>query len=239
MGAARRRRVLQRSLLQADPTGSAARRSRIRRQSISSPPDRKTLTRVIDDLNKPNGIIGTADGKTLYVADIGGNKTFAYDIQPDGSLEKKRLFCELGSDGMTLDDQGNVYLTGKGVTVFDKTGKQIEHIAVPEGWSANVCFGGEDMKTLFITASKGLYGMKMKVKGGGSSSSTECSPTALAWSSVFGVQSKLLIQKPLHCSGAFRLSRKHIRSEETTMTRVAILPVQTGKGEISFRAVAG
>ena len=129
-------------------------------------PDGKTLNRVIDDFNKPNGLIGTADGKTLYVTDIGGNKTFAYDIQPDGSLEKKRLFCEMGCDGMTLDDQGNVYFAGKGVTVFDKAGKKIELIPVPENWSANVCFGGADMNTLFITASKGLYGMKMKVKGG-------------------------------------------------------------------------
>ena len=66
---------------------------------------------------------------------------------------------------MTIDDAGNVYLTGKGVTVFDKTGKQIEHIDVPEAWTANVCFGGKDMKTLFITASTSLYGMQMKTKG--------------------------------------------------------------------------
>jgi gluconolactonase len=128
-------------------------------------PDRKTLTRVTDDLRQPNGIIGTPDGKTLYVSDIGDGKTFAYDIQPDGSLSNKRLFCKLGSDGMTIDDRGNLYLTGKGVTVFDKNGKQIEHIEVPESWTGNVCFGGRGMQTLFITASKGLYAMKMQVKG--------------------------------------------------------------------------
>ena len=105
-------------------------------------PDHKTLRRVADDLKQPNGIIGTPDGKTLYVADIGARKTYAYDIQPDGTLAGKRLFCEMGSDGMTIDNEGNVYLTGKGVTVFDRTGKQIEQIAVPEGWTANVCFGG-------------------------------------------------------------------------------------------------
>jgi gluconolactonase len=131
-------------------------------------PDHKTLTRVVDDLRKPNGIIGTPDGRTLYVADIGGNKTFAYDVRPDGSLANKRLFCELGSDGMTIDDAGNVYLTGRGVTVFDKAGKQIEKIAVPESWTANVCFGGPDRQTLFITASKGLYGLRMRVRGAGS-----------------------------------------------------------------------
>lgn len=129
------------------------------------PPESKSLTRVTNDLEQPNGIIGTPDGKTLYVADIKANKTYAYNIQPDGSLTGKRLFCDLGSDGMTIDDAGNVYLTGKGVTVFDNTGKQIEHIDVPEAWTANVCFGGKDMKTLFITASTGLYGIKTQTKG--------------------------------------------------------------------------
>ena len=121
--------------------------------------------RVATDLKQPNGIVGTPDGKTLYVADIGARKTYAYDVQADGSLAGKRLFCELGSDGMTLDAEGNVYLTGQGVTVFDKSGKQIEQIPVPEGWTANVTFGGKDRKFLFITASKGIYGLKMKVAG--------------------------------------------------------------------------
>ena len=86
-------------------------------------------------------------------------------VQADGSLAGKRLFCELGSDGMTLDAEGNVYLTGRGVTVFDKSGKQIEQIPVPGGWTANVTFGGKDRKLLFITASMGIYGLKMKVAG--------------------------------------------------------------------------
>ena len=127
--------------------------------------DRKTIKRVADDLKQPNGIIGSPDGKTLYVADIGAKKTYAYDIGEDGTLSNKRLFCEAGSDGMTLDNEGNVYLTGKGVMVFDKAGKKIEQIDVPEGWTANVTFGGKDRQTLFITASKGLYGVKMRVKG--------------------------------------------------------------------------
>ena len=127
--------------------------------------DGQTLTRVTDDLKQPNGIIGTPDGKTLYVADIGAQKTYRYSIQQDGSLKNKTLFCSLGSDGMTIDDQGNVYLTGKGVTVFDSDGKQIEHIDVAEPWTANVCFGGKDRHTLFITASKNFYSLQMRVKG--------------------------------------------------------------------------
>jgi len=131
-------------------------------------PDHKRLQRVANDLVQPNGIIGTPDGTTLYVTDIRAKKTYAYDISPEGSLTKKRLFCELGSDGMTIDDEGSVYLTGKGVTVFDKTGKQIMNIPVPEPWTANVCFGGKDRHTLFITASKGLYGVRLRTKGVGS-----------------------------------------------------------------------
>lgn len=128
-------------------------------------PDHKRLTRVIEDLVQPNGIVGTPDGKTLYVADIGGKKTWSYSINKDGSLSNKTLFCEKGSDGMTIDVKGNIYLTGNGVNIFDKTGKQIMNIEVPENWTANVCFGGADMKSLFITASKGLYRIRMKVKG--------------------------------------------------------------------------
>ena len=131
-------------------------------------PDGKTLTRVADDLTQPNGIIGTPDGKTLYVADIGAKKTYVYDVKEDGALANKRKFCDAGSDGMTIDDEGNVYLTGKGVTVFDKSGKQIEQIDVPESWTANVCFGGKDRRMLFITASKGLYAVKTRTKGAGS-----------------------------------------------------------------------
>jgi gluconolactonase len=127
--------------------------------------DRKTLKRVTTDLVKPNGIIGTPDGKTLFVADIRAGKTYAFDIQPDGSLTNKTLRCELGSDGMTLDTEGNLYLTGRGVSVFDKDGKKIEQIDVPERWTANVSFGGKDHQTLFITASKGLYAIKLRAKG--------------------------------------------------------------------------
>ncbi len=125
----------------------------------------RQATPVATDLKQPNGIIGTPDGKTLYVADIRDRKTYAYDVTAGGALENKRLFCELGSDGMTLDSEGNVYLTGQGVTVFDKGGKKIVNIPIPEPWTANVTFGGADRRQLFITASKKVYGLKMRVKG--------------------------------------------------------------------------
>jgi gluconolactonase len=127
--------------------------------------DLKTVTRVATDLRQPNGIIGTPDGKILYVADIGASKTYAYDIQADGSLSNKRLFCSMGSDGMTLDAEGNVYVTGRGVTAWSKSGEKVEQIPVQEGWTANVTFGGKDRDILFITASKSVYTIKMRVKG--------------------------------------------------------------------------
>jgi gluconolactonase len=128
--------------------------------------DRRQLLRVTDDLEKPNGIIGTPDGKTLYVADIGAGRTYRFDVASDGRLGRKTLVCERGSDGMTLDDEGNLYLTGDGVLVVDKQGRQIEHIEVPdERWTANVSFSGKDRRTLFITASEGIYSIRMRVKG--------------------------------------------------------------------------
>ena len=125
----------------------------------------KKATAAVTDLKQPNGIIGTPDGKTLYVADLGARKTYSFSVKPDGALENKTLFCEMGSDGMTIDTEGNVYLTGRGVTVFDKTGKKLTNIAIPEPWTANVTFAGKDRHLLFITASKKVYGVKMRVKG--------------------------------------------------------------------------
>lgn len=128
-------------------------------------PDRKTMSIAARDFIAPNGIIGSSDGTKLYIADIGGRKTYSFKVNADGSLTDRKLFTEMGSDGMTIDQMGNVYLTGRGVTIFDKNGKQIEQIPVPEGWTANVTFGGKKRKTLFITASKSVYTIEMKVKG--------------------------------------------------------------------------
>ncbi len=127
-------------------------------------PDRKKVTRVIDDLKKPNGVLGTADGKQLYVADAGGGKTYVYKILGPGKLGPKKLFAEQGSDGMTLDERGDLYLTGGGVNIYSPQGKLIESIKVPEN-PANLTFGGADHKTLFITARTSLYALPMNVKG--------------------------------------------------------------------------
>ena len=128
-------------------------------------PDRKSVSLAMSDFVRPNGIVGSTDGKTLYVADIGDRKTYSFSIGPNGILTARKLFAEMGSDGMTIDRKGNIYLTGKGVTVFNSSGEKIAHIPIDEPWTANVCFGGKDRKTLFVTASKSVYTVNMKVKG--------------------------------------------------------------------------
>ncbi len=122
------------------------------------------VSRVIDDYKQPNGLIGTPDGKTLYVSDINDRKIWKYDIQPDGTLANKTFFAPEGSDGMTIDQQGNVYLTNKVVSVFNSKGESIARIEVPEQPS-NVCFGGKKRNILFITARTSVYTLKMNTKG--------------------------------------------------------------------------
>lgn len=117
------------------------------------------------EYQQPNGIIGSADGKTLYIADNGAKKTYSFSVNEDASLSNRKLFTDMGSDGMTTDNQGNVYLTGDGVTVFNSKGEQINHIPVPENWTANVTFGGADQNILFITAMDSVYTLDMNVNG--------------------------------------------------------------------------
>ena len=130
-----------------------------------APNTNKPIVVADDNFIQPNGIIGTPDGKNLYIADIGAKKTYKYTITPDGSLSNKKLFTDKGSDGMTIDNLGNLYLTGDGVTVFNSDGEQIEQIEIPQDWTANVTFGGKDQKTLFITALNSVYTLQMNVHG--------------------------------------------------------------------------
>lgn len=128
-------------------------------------PDLKNITVAATDLIQPNGIIGTPDGKTLYVADIGDQKTYSYTIQNNGTLTNRTIFTDMGSDGMTIDNKGNIYLTGEGVTIFNAKGEKIHHIPVNEEWTANVTFGGKNQNILFITAKGSVYTLKMNVHG--------------------------------------------------------------------------
>jgi len=127
-------------------------------------PDHNSVIRVINDMVRPNGIIGTPDGRVLYVTDHGAGRTYRYDINSDGTLSNKTFLVAVGSDGMTIDNEGNIYLTENSVLVFDAAGNQIEDISVPER-PTNVCFGGSDGYTLFITAGTSIHSIKMRVRG--------------------------------------------------------------------------
>jgi gluconolactonase len=115
-------------------------------------------------LIQANGVVGNSNENLLFVADIGADKTYRYKIDGKGELKEKMLFVEQGSDGMTLDSNGNLYLTGNGVDIYDKNGNFIQHLEIPEDWTANICFGGETFDQLFITASNSLYSIQTNVK---------------------------------------------------------------------------
>lgn len=129
------------------------------------PKGKKKPVIATDDIKKPNGIIGSKDGKYVFVADIGASKIYRYTVQPDGTLGERLLFTDQLADGMTIDEAGNIYTCGHGVSVYNPEGKLIRYVNVPEKWTANACFGGKDWDILFITASTGVYTVKMPVKG--------------------------------------------------------------------------
>ncbi len=137
-----------------------------------------TLTAVIRDLAMPNGIALSPDGERLYVADTGGNPHLpdatirnapatlsAYRILSNGELASEPVWrVETMCDGMCVDEHGNVYATGNAVSVWSPDGVRFGTIKIPEQPS-NVCFGGSDYKTLFITARSSVYSVKLDVKG--------------------------------------------------------------------------
>lgn len=144
--------------------------SELKKQSVYKVDrDGSNIVCVDDALVQPNGIIGDAFKRILFVADIGDKKTYKYSIGDDGSLFDRQLFCRRGSDGMTLDREGHLYLTGSdGVYVYDSTGVHVQTIRVPKSWTANVCLGGVDRRTLFITSSDSIYTIRVKHAGLGS-----------------------------------------------------------------------
>lgn len=132
------------------------------------------VTRLIDDLKAPNGVILSPDEKTLYVIPSLQAEMWAYPVEGPGKLGKGKVFCTLaqapgqsgrGGDGLTIDTKGNLYITsGLGLQVFDPAGKALGVIEFPEQ-PANVTFGGADGKTLYVTARTSLYSVKMEAQG--------------------------------------------------------------------------
>lgn len=137
------------------------------------PPNGKTLIRVTtqpdwDPDSWPNGIVGSPDGKKLYVNkwtndNFGG--TWVFDIQPDGTLSNMKKFIDMGGDGMSMDQFGNIYISnGLGISAFSAEGKNILNIKT-DGLTTNNVFCGLDGKTLFITAANKVSKVNMNNKG--------------------------------------------------------------------------
>jgi len=127
--------------------------------------DRTGITRVINDMVRPNGLIGFPNSHILYVADHGAGKVYVYDIIEPGILSNKRLFVDKACDGMTIDRIGNVYITNESyVLVYNPDGQLIEQI-LAGGQVTNVCFGGPGASTLYITSTHTLFSVQMQVSG--------------------------------------------------------------------------
>ena len=129
------------------------------------------LTAAITDIALPNGVAFSPDGKILYVADTGA-RLYRYDVRPDGTVANKRVFADWSSDkgvgltdGIKVDTQGNVWSSGPGgIRIVNPAGKVLGQIVLPED-AANLAFGGADMKTLYITASTGIYRLPVLATG--------------------------------------------------------------------------
>jgi gluconolactonase len=126
-------------------------------------------TALVNDFVQPNGLAFSPDEKKLYVADSGTPKHIrVFDVKADGTVSGGSVFCKIdvgGPDGIRVDQDGRVWSSaGDGVQIFNPNGALIGKILVPEA-PANLCFGGADGKTLFITARKSLYSVKVNVTG--------------------------------------------------------------------------
>jgi gluconolactonase len=128
-------------------------------------------TQILTDMPAPNGISISLDGKTLYVSDSFQRLWRSYPINADGTVGAGKDFFKPENaekkdpDGMTIDEQGNLYCTGcGGLWIVSPEGKQLDFIAFTETTS-NCCFGGEDGKTLFITCGNKVYSLQMAVRG--------------------------------------------------------------------------
>lgn len=121
---------------------------------------------VAEDLVRPNGVVGTPDGKHLYVVDDGDTKTWRYDIEAQGGLTNKTLFVEAGADGMALDAKGRVYLVADEVLIFSPEGKKLVSLDMPFR-PTNVAFGGEDRQLLFVTGKWAVYIIGVTAEGAG------------------------------------------------------------------------
>jgi gluconolactonase len=130
------------------------------------------LTLLVKDIVLPNGIAFSPDEKKLYVNNSEAGYIAVFDVNSNGTVTNQRVFAELKDagksgvpDGLKVDIEGNVYSTGPGgVWILSPAGKLLGRISVPET-ATNLAWGESDRKTLYITASKSLYRIRLKIAG--------------------------------------------------------------------------
>jgi gluconolactonase len=158
--------------LKEQPVNGVYRIPGARQHKAGAPPENDKLQLVIKDLPRPNGIAFSPDEKYLYIADSGLKVWLRYKVQPDGSVTDREQFLDAktdsapgGPDGIRVDREGNIYGAGPGgVWIISPEGKHLGTIKVPE-IVANVAWGDEDAKTLYIVASTSVYKVRTKVAG--------------------------------------------------------------------------
>jgi gluconolactonase len=134
-------------------------------------PEDKSLTLLVDDFSKPNGLCFSLDEKHLFINDTNRQHIRAFDVRPDGTLSDGRVWAEtIGEgvgvpDGMKIDQEGNLYCCGPGgIHVFDTRANCLGVVRMPEH-TANFAWGDDDLCGLFITASTTLYRLRVQVPG--------------------------------------------------------------------------
>jgi gluconolactonase len=144
-------------------------------------PESGGLEAVIRDLTMPNGITFSPDEARLYVSDTGGHpshpdpshrdrpaRILCYAIDSEGRLvPEPRWQIPARSDGMCVDPRGRLYTTAAdGVAIFEPGGELCARIPLPEA-PTNLCFGGEGLRTLFVTARSSLFAIEFEPVGAG------------------------------------------------------------------------
>jgi gluconolactonase len=134
-------------------------------------PDGKTLTLLADDFGQPNGLCFSLDEKVLFVNDTDNQHIRAFDVKADGTLANSRVWAKTvgegqgAPDGMKIDSKGNIYCCGPGgIHVFAPDATSLGVIKMPE-YVANFCFGDDDLRSLFITASTSVYRIRVATPG--------------------------------------------------------------------------
>jgi gluconolactonase len=142
-------------------------------QKPNAPPRRDKLQLLVKDLPRPNGIAFSPDEKYLYVSNSEPRKTWMrYRVEPDGTLANGELFYDAtddprvgNPDGIKVDRAGNLYGAAPGgLWIFSPAGKHVATIVMPER-VANLNWGGQDSKSLYITASGSIYRIDLKIPG--------------------------------------------------------------------------